>query len=376
MGRSSRVTRLLYLVSHPIQYQAPLLRRIADQSDIDLRVLFERTHPDNRYFDTGFGREVKWDVDLIDGYENAPMAGVDIKREIGRADVIWLHGWQTPRMRSCLRQAKRSGRPVLMRGENCDLAMPDGSGVRGWLKRKFVNKIFKSCDFYLAIGSENRRYYLNRGVPPPQIIDMPYAVDNEAFGNLAKYAKKNRNALREKLGISPTRRVVLFAGKLQSRKNPQLLAKAIASADWAIEVPALIFVGDGESRAELEELAPDAIFTGFVNQTEMPAYYDLADIFVLPSVREPWGLAVNEAMACGTAAIVSDQVGCAADLIDSGNGRIVPAGDQISLSKALVVCLNNSEEMGKAAQQRILQWGFDQDIEGLRAALARAATLT
>ena len=59
MGRSVVMTRLLYIVSHPIQYQAPLLRRVATEPGIELRVLFERIHPDHRYFDTGFGRDVK-----------------------------------------------------------------------------------------------------------------------------------------------------------------------------------------------------------------------------------------------------------------------------------------------------------------------------
>jgi glycosyltransferase involved in cell wall biosynthesis len=369
------VIKLLYVVSHPIQYQAPLLRKIAEQPDVDLRVLFERIHPDNRYFDTGFGREVKWDINLTDGYEHAAMADADLKQEISCADVIWLHGWQTPRIRSCLRQAKRSGRPVLMRGENCDLAMPDGKGIRGWLKKRFVSEIFKRCDLYLAIGSENRRYYLNRGISPDQIIDMPYAIDNASFGEWAEVSRPHQSALRDRLGISPTRRVVLFAGKLQPRKNPELLVRSVAMANWAAEAPALIFVGDGELRAGLQELAPEAIFMGFVNQTEMPAYYDLADVFVLPSFREPWGLAVNEAMACGTATIVSDQVGCAADLVDRTNGRIVKAGDTAALSKALVECLENSDEMGKASHRKIAGWGYDQDVAGLKTAIAKAVTL-
>ena len=369
------MTKLLYLVSHPIQYQAPLLRLIAEQPDIDLRVLFERIDRDNRYFDVGFDREVKWDIDLTDGYEHAVMSDVDLKQETSRADVIWAHGWQTPRMRSCLTQAKRSRRPVLMRGENCELAMPDGRGLRGWFKRRFISEILKRCDLYLAIGSENRNYYLNRGVLPDQIIDMPYAIDNTAFGEGADAARLNQRELRDRLGISPNRRVILFAGKLQTRKNPKLLVTAVAMANLAGEVPVLIFVGDGELRAELQELAPDAIFTGFVNQTEMPAYYDLADVFVLPSLREPWGLAVNEAMACGTATIVSDQVGCGADLVDNTSGRIVKAGDMLALSKALVECLENSDQMGRASRRKIAGWSYDQDVEGLRKAIAKAETL-
>ena len=190
---------------------------------------------------------------------------------------------------------------------------------------------------------------------------MPYAVDNDVFAERSALARTDRCALRACLGVPPTRKIVLFAGKLQRRKKPDLLAAALSDAVWNGDPPALLFVGDGELRADLERLAPDAIFTGFVNQTELPAYYDLADIFVLPSLREP-GLAVNEAMACGTAVIVSDQVGCAADLVDSQTGRVVPADDLTALTWALVDCFDRSEDMGKAARKKITRWGFNEDI--------------
>ena len=133
--------------------------------------------------------------------------------------------------------------------------------------------------------------------------------------------------------------------------------------------PAVIFVGDGEDKSALKDLAPDAIFPGFVNQGDLPAYYDLADVFVLPSEKEPWGLAVNEAMACGTAVVVSDQVGCAPDLIDKSVGAVFPSGDADALADALTQCLAHADEMGKQAAAKISGWDFDADIKGLLAAL-------
>ena len=142
------MTRLLYIVSHPIQYQAPLLRRVATEPGIELRVLFERIHPDHQYFDTGFGRDVKWDIDLTDGYDYTSTSKANTAEEIRKADVVWLHGWQSPLMKTALSLAKQAGRPVLMRGENCDLAMPDGPGLPGWLKRIYIARIFRRCIFF------------------------------------------------------------------------------------------------------------------------------------------------------------------------------------------------------------------------------------
>ena len=133
--------------------------------------------------------------------------------------------------------------------------------------------------------------------------------------------------------------------------------------------PALVFVGEGEMGDKLRTLAPDAIFLGFRNQSELAALYDMADVLVLPSGREPWGLVVNEAMACATAVITSDRVGCAGDLVTDDCGIVFPNGDENGLAAALSRCLRNSDAMGRAAQKAIRRWSFDEDLRGLRQAI-------
>jgi glycosyltransferase involved in cell wall biosynthesis len=101
----------------------------------------------------------------------------------------------------------------------------------------------------------------------------------------------------------------------------------------------------------------------------MPSFYDLADAFVLPAEREPWGLAVNESMACGTAVVVSDRVGCAPDLVDRACGAIVPFGDDTRLGLSLIDVLGRAESAGQEAARKIADWNFAADIRGLRRAL-------
>ena len=139
--------------------------------------------------------------------------------------------------------------------------------------------------------------------------------------------------------------------------------------------PYLLFVGKGQEEQNLREIAGEldwVRFLGFRNQSELPAIYAMADVFVLPSQCEPWGLAVNEAMACGTAVISTDQCGCSADLVDDTVGRSVPAGDRMALGVALEEVLADSDRcsaMGRAASQRISSWGFAEDLGGLKEAL-------
>ncbi|AVM75566.1 glycosyltransferase family 4 protein [Magnetospirillum gryphiswaldense] len=361
-------TRLLYLVSHPIQYQAPLLRLISGQSDIVLRVIFERDTSDG-YFDPGFGRAVCWDVPLRQGYDSLTAAEADLEREIAVADVIWMHGWQGAWMRRALALAKKLNKPVLMRGENTDAAMPDGSGWRGLAKRLYLRWLFRHITVFLAVGSDNRGYYLRRGIAQDRIFPMPYAVDNDTFAQCAIQA--DTADLRLKLGIAPNRPVILFAGKLMPRKHPHTLLEAWRHSSWGGQAPVLLFVGDGIMAAQLHQHAgTDVIFAGFRNQAELPAFYALADIFVLASEAEPWGLAVNEAMASGTAVIVGDRVGCAADLVTPDCGAVVPAGDVQALATAMVELLPRAGDAGRAAARRIMQWDFAADIAGLRQALA------
>lgn len=359
-------TRLLYLASHPIQYQAPLLRLLSTRSGLSLRVLFERIPPQTGSFDEGFGRQVAWDVPLLEGYESALLQPRQLASEIAAADVVWLHGWQNALFRKALGLASRLGKPVLMRGENWGGAMPDGSGLRRIIKRYYLHRILKRCTGFLAIGSANREYYLDHSVAPERVFMAPYAVDNDFFTGRAAAVRPRRSEIRRALGLDPTRPVILFSGKFQPRKRPDLV---IGAAALMAARPQVLFVGDGDMSAELRRTAAGAVFAGFRNQTELPEIYAAADLFVLPSEREPWGLAVNEAMACGTPVVVSDQVGCHFDLVDETTGAVFPAGDVRALATAMSRVLEASPAAGAAALARVGSWNLGATVAGIEAAL-------
>ena len=210
---------------------------------------------------------------------------------------------------------------------------------------------------------------------------MPYAVDNEFFLTAAERARPNRERLRAELGLNPGRAVILFASKMQPHKRAADLLEAYArlSPDGVAEPAAyLVFAGDGEERASLErrarELKWDSIqFIGFRNQSELPAMYDLCDLFVLPSEHEPWGLVVNEAMNAGKPVIVSDRVGAGPDLIEDGvNGFVYRTRDVAALADRLRRLVDSSEHraaMGARALEKVALLDFGADRQGLLGAL-------
>ena len=213
---------------------------------------------------------------------------------------------------------------------------------------------------------------------------MPYAVDNGYFAERAREAGAGRASLQAELRLDPARPVILFASKLQTRKHCDHLIEAYARLRRVRRGPrarVLVIVGDGAERAALERQAAatgygSIRFCGFRNQSEMPRFFDLATVFVLPSRHEPWGLIVNEVMNAARPAIVSDDVGCAPDLIEDGvNGCIVPVGDVGALARALERVLEPgvAEAMGQRAFERIQGWSFEEDVRGLRQALAHVA---
>ena len=389
--------RLAYLVTHPIQYMAPLLRRIAAEPGIDLTVFFSSDFSLQKFYDPEFAQEIAWDVPLVAGYRYEVLPAVGGHNQItfwrpfnyglsrrlreGCFDVLWVHGYARWFSWVAIFLAKAQGLKVLIR-DDATLISLSRTLMKRALKRAFfaILKIF--CDGFLAVGSLNREYYGYYGIKADKTFPVPWAVDNAFFQARAQEASGSLEELRQALGLEAGRPIILFAGKLSARKRAGDLLEAYRqlSPDQKTEPrPYLLFIGEGEQRQALENRARntgwDSIkFLGFKNQTELPAYFELCQVFVLPSVHEPWGLVVNEVMNAGRAVIVSDQVGCGPDLVRNGeNGYIFQAGDIAGLAEAIRKVLENQKkcrQMGQQSLKIINKWGIEEDVAGLKAALA------
>ena len=397
-----RPVRLAYLVSHPIQYQVPLLRRIALEKDIELTVLYGSDFSVRGYQDDGFLVEVKWDLPLLEGYR---YEFLPLLRDIGTQtitsplnygiysrlrgidglpayDLLWVHGYGMVNSMTAMVAAKALGIPVLLRSDSSLKDRPRGGAKRA-VKRLFFEWLGWLVDGVLVAGTLNEEYWRHYFGDQKPLFRMPYAVDNDYFQKRAAEVVATRGELQAELGLEPGRPVILFASKLQYRKHCDHLVEAYrrlatrARSEFDSALPYLVIVGDGEARAELEAAAQGlegVRFCGFRNQSELPRFFDIATVFVLPARHEPWGLVVNEVMNAGRAVIVTDDVGAQPDLVTNGvEGFVYPVGDVDALTEALRTVLETpglAERMGQAGLERISRWSFDEDIEGLRHAVA------
>lgn len=380
------------LASHPIQYQAPLFRALAARREIDLVVFFCSRWGVERYCDPGFGVSFSWDVPLLDGYRHIFLKnlsprpspshfwgvinpGITAAILRGGFDAIWIHGWYLASNWLAWVAGASSRTPVLLRGESSGLAEP--GGLKGKMKRTVLTAFFERISGFLAIGTSNATFYRSYGVPEEKIFWTPYAVDNGFFREQARNLAGQKRLLREKEGISQDLPVILFCGKLIEKKCPFDLLRAFAILGGYPKA-SLVFVGDGPLRPKMECFVSEhrlanIYFLGFRNQTELPVCYAMADLLVLPSSVEPWGLVLNEAMCFGLPVIASDRVGAAADLVQEGiNGFTYPVGNVKALADRLQGVLADEQgrqEMGLQSCAIISRWGIKEDAEGLLKAL-------
>lgn len=386
--QSLKPFRIAVLASHPIQYQAPLYRALAKNPEIDLTVLFCSDRGLETYRDEGFGQELKWDIPLLDGYRSeflpnvSPMPNLSgfwglinpavIRRlRRGNFDAVWIHGWSRFTDWLAMLTAFASGIPVLLRGEtNLLPSLPRWKRI---LKRAVLIRLFKKISGFLAIGRYNTEFYEAYGVPKEKIFHAPYAVDNGFFLSKAKELLPKKIELKKKLGIPEDLPVILFCGKLIPVKRPMDLLQAFAQVSKDTKY-ALVFVGDGSLRNDLEVYVREhglqqVYFMGFQNQTVLPKCYAIADILVLPSEFEPWGLVVNEAMCFNLPMILSDKVGAAGDLLMEGsNGYTYPVGQLSELEKLLKLVLSHNDQrrqMGIASLQIINRWSYEENMNGV-----------
>lgn len=364
--------KLAVAASHPVQYQSPLYRHLAADAGCELKVFYGYL-PDAKRQGEGFGVPFEWDVPLLDGHQwecfgagqGTPRMAT-LTRRFATAvrafgpDVVLYTGWHHPSMVAALAAIPFLGLPAVLR---CEANLAASRAGIGAAARFLTLQAFAK---FAAIGQRNREFYLAHGISPERIGWCPYFCDAGRLG--AQLA-----AAPPRCAGEATR--FLFVGKLIDKKRPADLLHAAARTPGV----QLRFAGAGPLESPLrglaEELGVDARFDGFLNQSEITAAYAAADCLVLPSdAGETWGVVVNEAMVCGLPVIVSDQVGCAPDLVIPGEtGLVYPCGD----IEALADCLRGLRDdaaartaMGRRAQAHVgINYSVEVAAEGLLACI-------
>jgi glycosyltransferase involved in cell wall biosynthesis len=343
----------------------------------------------------GFGRTVAWDVPLLEGYDHTFVPNVsrspgthhftgidnpDVVPTISRwkPDALLVYGWNYRSHLAVLR-AFHGRVPILFRGDST--LIDEGPGLRKWARRVVLSWVYRRVDVALYVGSHNKDYFRAHGLKDAALQWAPHSVENDRFTDPDGSLERSAQQWKQELGIPSDAVVVLFAGKLERKKAPDLLLRAMMNRTRSNEH--LIIVGTGELEEQLRRMAhnaPNVHFLGFQNQSAMNVVYRLGDVFVLPSrgPGETWGLAVNEAMASSRPVVVSDRVGCAPDLVRRNEtGTVFSSDNQAGLDAAITPLLNSAplrQRLGMRAAQHIQGWSLAEQARCIEEAVARALT--
>jgi glycosyltransferase involved in cell wall biosynthesis len=367
--------RLGVLATHPIQYQAPLYQELARRGAVDLDVAYLSGAGARPFRDPGFGVTLAWDIDLLGGYRSTelarrPLAGkaawlASASRWLRRQDVVVLHGHSDPEMLLAAAACRLLGVPYLLRGDS--QAESSAAGPRRAVRHLVAGTAVRNAAGALPIGERNAAFYRRYGRIPQYLA--PYSVDTERFRLMSDAARPARAGRLASLGLDPERPTVIFSGKLIEQKRPLDLARAIERSGAEVN---LLLLGDGPLRPALrayEQRLPVRCL-GFINQAELPSWYATGDILALPSGSEPWGLVVNEGMACGLIPVVSDAVGCGPDLV-AGIGEVFPACDAGALADAIATVVRDAPVRRARLRDRLAGFTIAATAAGYeRAAIA------
>ena len=390
------MTRLAIVATHPVQYNAPWFRMLAQKADIDLKVFYTWQDGSKAIQDPGFGRQITWNVPLTEGYDlqlvppsseverrtfrNMDSPSLILAVEKFEPTAVLVIGWN---FRSHLRALRYfHGRvPVLFRGDST--LLDKRSGLKALLRSTFLRWVLGFVDYALSVGTNNAAYFRHHGMKEHQILDVPHAIDNDRFQGDDQDYDIQAGELRQHLGFSDSHTVLLFAGKFEHKKRPDRLVELFLQALETRPDLRLLMVGNGVMEERLKAMASEceAIqFLPFQNQDQIPIIYRVGDITVLPSqYNETWGLALNESMASGRTVMTTSNVGAAVDLVNPGVTGFLFDPELEEDSPQSIYTLPDRQQlhaMGAHCQSFIRNnWSFDTVVKRIHEQLMKQTLL-
>ena len=378
--------RVLLFNNTPAPYLAPLFEELRRRSGWRLTLCFA-----SRWNAATGWRKGEVETTASDGQtvylDELPVAG---RRWLGKTvpavlgllgllsreqpDYLLIYGYTLAPQVTLLLWARLRRIPFAVIGD-ANIHADRAAGLRRQLKRHWLGWIVRRAAVIPTIGKANREFWLSYGARPDNLAAAPFSVDNAALARGAVQSQEEAVTARARWGLS---RAVVFlsVGRLIARKNLATLIQAFRSVD-GVEM-GLVIVGTGEERPELERLAAGDSrihFAGGVAPADLPRWYALSDALVLLSRDEPWGLVVNEAMACGLAILAHRHCGATPDLVDDENGIVLEGFGEAEIAAALRKLATTAparlREMQAASRRKIADWGIEATATGLIEAVER-----
>lgn len=328
--------RIALLTEIPAPFRIPLFNALAARPEIELDVLFlSERDPKRPYSVYADEFRFRWRVlagsELVRGGRWVVFnRGVLRSLRRLRPAVVVIGGWNQPAFWAAALYTRAVRVPLIAWVESTARDARPGSAATELPKRMMV----RSCSAFLVPGRASAEYLESLGVAPRRIVVAPNAVDTTLF-------RDRVDELRAEGAASPVPRpLVLYVGRLDPEKGVDVLLRAAEGLNATIAI-----VGRGPEEQRLRSAAPaNARFLGWMERDELPRWYAAADVFVLPSLSDQWGMVLNEAAAAGLPLVASDAPGASYDLIEDGiNGFRVPAGDPDAMRDALRALLADPE---------------------------------
>jgi len=384
-GDAGSMKKVVLLSNVPSPYLTPLFNQLASAGEFALEICYVSAWSSN----------VGWAFGEVTGFRNAHSQVLDERFPVlsqrapqlaatlalllhllkARPDYLLIYGYTRIPQVTALLWGWLLGVPFAIAGDATYYA--DGAtGLRKWLKARWLGFLSRRAAAIIVVGKASRMFWEAYGAAPQKIYAAPFAVDNAFFQAESQRRQSDAAAYRTQQDWQG-KSVFLYAGRLIKRKHVDVLIRAVQQLDSA--QAQLLIVGDGEERPALEALAAgDARirFIGGASQQELAFYYAISDVLVLPAREEPWGLVINEAMACGLAIIAHWQCGAAVDLVDADNGVVLRSFTVDELAVALQALVRDPAQlqaMKKRSLVKIAPWSFAQAADALQRAILRSA---
>lgn len=371
-------------------YTRPFFERLSQHPSVDLSAYFcAKTHKERRGY-WGVLESDKFDYTVLPGitldswgiiyHINPTIISKLIK---GKYDVIVIGDYTNFTMQVAFITSKLLRTPVILHSETVKSAQWfEGVKRVQRLLLKVVNPlrkyIIRRVNAVVVPWTICRDFQLEQGAQAEKVFIAPGAIGDEMFSQQSSRLRKGKEKLKQQLNIN-NKKVILYVGRLIRRKGVRYLIEAYGELKRDYEDACLMLVGDGPLRTELEESCvkhriKDAHFLGYKSYEELPKYYSMADVFVLPTLEDIGGLVVHGAMACGLPVITTKAAGCAVDLIVPGeNGFVVDeanAGQLCSAIKRIISDETLARKMGEKSLEIVnSRYNLDENVNGVVSAI-------
>jgi len=377
-----RTKRVAIITNIPTPYRIPLFEELSKSAGIEFEVFFCAETEGNRSWRLQEGHDfkhhflrglpIKWrksDGDLFTLHIN-PSIFLELRK--GNYDAIICGGYNSLTTVFSLIFAKLFRKPFILWTGSTLQTEPNRPFLSRFARTLLKKMAIKASHCYISYGSRTKEFLIKNGAREENIFISPNAIDTGFFSEASNVHRPNKMKIKEALEISD-QKLIIYVGQLTERKGIWDLIKAFQILKNEIDLLALLIVGDGYLKSDLENYCKEnglsgVIFVGNVQQAELPRYYAISDIFVLPSKGDIWGLVINEAMACGLPIVATKNAGASADLVREGvNGYVVESLNPKELASPMKKLLQDDglrKKMGIASKEIVRDWGIKEAAEG------------